>query len=258
LNFSKNWSRSAKSGESFSNSDENQDNVVPVSSYLMSLTCVSFVAYLCGRRRKTSRTWLTKSRSFVRSLSNFSGKLTWGSFGACGTGFAAGARTCVTTPLWAKCEDETHIPESGGLESSRTLKNLELDCRVQNTLNRGVLYINGKVLKYRCPKWPRMIHLDIFSPSYGQKKGRESNWQFDSRPLKVGNRSLPNICRRSARWHWKVLEESYNFDSDLTPIRGRSQEMWVPKVSGVQPGTVLGLLLGSPGKKCHSDVALAE
>jgi hypothetical protein len=25
-----------------------------------------------------------------------------------------------------------------------------------------------------------MNHLDIFSPSYGQKKGRESNWQFDS------------------------------------------------------------------------------
>jgi len=27
---------------------------------------------------------------------------------------------------------------------------------------------------------------------------------------------------------------------------------------GLQPGTVSGLLLGSPGKKCHSDVALAE
>jgi hypothetical protein len=26
----------------------------------------------------------------------------------------------------------------------------------------------------------------------------------------------------------------------------------------IQPGTVLGLLLGSPGKKCHSDVAPVE
>jgi len=83
----------------------------------------------------------------------------------------------VTTPLWAKCEDETHTPESGDLESFGTSENLEFDCRGQNMLHWGVLYINGKVLKFRCPKWPRMIHLDICSPSYGQKKGQESNWQ---------------------------------------------------------------------------------
>jgi hypothetical protein len=58
----------------------------------------------------------------------------------------------VATPLWAKCEDETHTPESGDLEFSGTPKNSELDCRGQNTLHRGVLYINGKVLKCRCPK----------------------------------------------------------------------------------------------------------
>ncbi len=75
LNSSKNWSRSARSGESFSNSDKNQDNAVPVSSDPMSPTCVSSVAYQCGWKRKTNRTWLAKSRSFVRSLSNFSGKL---------------------------------------------------------------------------------------------------------------------------------------------------------------------------------------
>ncbi len=77
----------------------------------------------------------------------------------------------VVTPLWAKCEDETHTPKSGDLESSGTPKNLELNFRSQNTLHWGVLYINGKVLKCRCPKWPRMNHLDICSPSYGQKKG---------------------------------------------------------------------------------------
>jgi hypothetical protein len=48
---------------------------------------------LCGWRRKTSRTWLTKSWSFVQSPSNFSGKLTQGSFGVCGTRFIAGTRT---------------------------------------------------------------------------------------------------------------------------------------------------------------------
>ncbi len=150
------------------------------------------------------------------------------------------------------------LPKSGNLESSGTPKNSELDCRGQNTLHWGVLYTNGKALKSKCPKWPRMNLLDICSPSYGQKKGRESNWQFDSRPLKVGNRPLPDVCRRSAMGHWKVLKESYNIGSDLTPIRGWSKEIWVPKVPGVQLGTVSGLLLGSPGKKCHSDVAPAE
>jgi hypothetical protein len=28
--------------------------------------------------------------------------------------------SCVATPLWAKCEDETHTPKSGNLESSKT------------------------------------------------------------------------------------------------------------------------------------------
>jgi hypothetical protein len=32
----------------------------------------------------------------------------------------------------------------------------------------------------------------------------------------------------------------------------------MPKVSGVQTGTVLGLLLENPGKKCHLDVASVE
>ncbi|CAK9195083.1 unnamed protein product [Sphagnum troendelagicum] len=50
--------------------------------------------------------------------------------------------------------------------------------------------------RYR--KWPRIGHLDICHPSYGQKKGRESNWQFDSRPLKVGNRPLPEVRIGSA------------------------------------------------------------
>jgi len=57
----------------------------------------------------------------------------------------------VATPFWAKCEDETHTPKSGDLESSRTLKNSELDCKDQNTSYWGVIYINGKVLKCRCP-----------------------------------------------------------------------------------------------------------
>jgi hypothetical protein len=62
-------------------------------------------------------------------------------------------------------------------------------------------------LKRRYWKWPRIGHLDICRPSYGQKKGRESNWQFDSRPLKVGNRYLPDLRIENAIRRWKDDDE---------------------------------------------------
>jgi len=113
-------------------------------------------------------------------------------------------------------------------------------------------------LKRRCPKWLRIAHLDIYSPSYGQKKGRESNCQFDSRPLKVKNRPLPNVASRNATRRWKALDESYNFSSKLVPIRAWGEELWPSKVPRLQPGTVSGLQLGSLGKKGHLDVTSAE
>jgi hypothetical protein len=105
-------------------------------------------------------------------------------------------------------------------------------------------------------KWLRMSHSDICSTSYGRKKGRESNWQFDSRPLKVGNQPKPDVCKWSATHHWKALEEIYKFSLDLIPIRGLSRELWVPKVPGVQSETVSGLLLGSPETRSHSDAGV--
>jgi len=164
----------------------------------------------------------------------------------------------VTTPLWGKCEDETHTPKNGDWESFRTPATLELDNRRQNTSPWGFLYTVGKVVKCRCPKWPRMSHLDICSTSYGQKKGRESNWQFNSRPQKVRNRTDPRVCRWSATHCWKAFQESYKFASDLIPIQGLSQELWVPKVPGIQTGTISGLLLGSPENKSHLDAGAAE
>jgi len=98
----------------------------------------------------------------------------------------------------AKCENATHTPKSGKMESSGTPENSKDDLRGQISSPWCVLYINGKFLKRRCPKWPCIAHLDICSPSYGQKKGWESNCQFDSRPLKVRNRPLPNVASRSA------------------------------------------------------------
>jgi len=120
------------------------------------------------------------------------------------------------------------------LESSETPECLRFDSKAQNTLHWSVLGVIGKVLKRRYRKWPRIGHLDIYSPSYGQKKGRESNWQFDSRPLKVRNRPLPNLRIESATWRWKDLDEGYNFGLDLIAITLCSRELWAFKVPGLQ------------------------
>jgi len=160
----------------------------------------------------------------------------------------------VATSLWGSCEVAIHTPEKwdlGVLRDSRKFRTW----RVQNTSHCSVLGTVGKVLKCKCPKWPRMSHLDIYSTSYDQKKGRESNWQFDSQPLKVRNRPDSSACRWSATHRWKALDESYNFGLDLVPIRVQGEELWASKVPGVQTRTVSGLHFGSPGKKNHLDVS---
>jgi hypothetical protein len=114
-----------------------------------------------------------------------------------------------------------------------------------------------KVLKCRCRKWPRLSHLDVCSTSNGKKKGRESNLQFDSRPLKIGNWPNLKVHRWSATHRWKALKESYKFVSDLIPIEGLNKELWTHKIPGVQTRIILGFL-GSPGTKSHLDVGAAE
>jgi len=113
-------------------------------------------------------------------------------------------------------------------------------------------------LERRCLKWARIAHLDILNTSYGQKKGRESNCQFDSRPQKVGNRLDLLSYRGRATYPWKALDESYNFALDRTSIAGLIAKLWGSKVARVPVGEISGLPFGSPGKKSHLDVASVE
>jgi len=117
------------------------------------------------------------------------------------------------SPTLGKVED---------LESSGTPECLQFNSKAQNTSHWDVLGVIGKFLKRRYRKWPRISHSDICSPSYGQKKGQKSNWQFDSRPLKVG-RPLPDVRIESATWRWKDLNEGYNFGLNLVAIGRHSR-----------------------------------
>jgi hypothetical protein len=98
----------------------------------------------------------------------------------------------------------------------------------------------------------------IWNTSYGQKKGRESNRQFDSRPLKVKN--CPNFltCRWCATYHWKYLNKGYNFALEFISIGSLHTKLWDPKVTGVLTLVISGLPFESLETKCHLDVGLVK
>jgi hypothetical protein len=77
--------------------------------------------------------------------------------------------------------------------------------------------------------------------SYGQKKGRESTWQFDFQPLKV--RNCPNFLayKWCMTYRWKYLNKGYNFVLDLISIRGLHTKLWALKVVRVPIVGISGL-----------------
>ncbi len=155
----------------------------------------------------------------------------------------------VTTPLWAKCEGEAHTPKSGNLESSGTPKCSELELKGQNTSHWNVLGVTGKVLKCRCLNWPRIGHLDICSPSYGQKKGRESNWQFDSRPLKSGINLFLTFAAEVRHGVGKLSRRATTLVQTSSRSELRARSYGCPKSRESKPGQFRDSTLGVPGKK---------
>jgi hypothetical protein len=98
-----------------------------------------------------------------------------------------------------------------------------------------------------------MTHLDTRNTSYGQKKGQESNREFDSR-LKVKNSSDFLACNWHATYHWKALNKGYNFSSNLISIGGLHTKLWDPKIVRVPNLTILR----NAYTKCHLNVSFLE
>jgi hypothetical protein len=140
------------------------------------------------------------------------------------------------------------------MESQWIPKFLESNFKGQISMACDVLYIIGKILERKCLKWARIAHLNTWNTSYGQKKGRESNWQFDSRPQKFKNQPNLLVFRRRVTYLWKALDEGYNFALDHILIEGLFAKLWGSKVAGVPTWVILGLPLRSPGTKNHLDV----
>ncbi len=128
------------------------------------------------------------------------------------------------------------------------------NCKGQNSMDWRVPYIIRNILEHKCLIWAWMTHLDTSNTSYGQKKGRESNWQFDSQPLKVKNCPDFLVCKWHATYPWKALNEGYNLASDLISIGGLHAKLWAPKVARVLVVGISGLPIGTPKTKWHLGV----
>jgi len=135
------------------------------------------------------------------------------------------------------------------MESRCTPKSSKSDFKGQNSIACGIVYIIEKLLECSCLKWARIAHLNIWNISYGQKKGQESNCQFDSRPKKVG--SQPDLFgdRGHVTYRWKSLNESYNFALSRISIQGLLAKLWGSKVARITIGAISGLPLGSPRRE---------
>jgi hypothetical protein len=83
-------------------------------------------------------------------------------------------------PTLAKCGGEAQHLEKLGFRVLWDSQMFRARQQGEKHLALGCFDVVGNVLKLRYKKWHRIGHLDICSPSYGQKKGWESNWQFDS------------------------------------------------------------------------------
>jgi hypothetical protein len=142
--------------------------------------------------------------------------------------------------VWENVRIEPPHSQVNSQFGSWTLESFGNDCRGQNPWNWRVFYIIEKVLERRCRKWAHMTQLYISNTSYDQKKGQESIWQFDSRPLKVGNHPDSLAFRWRATYCWKALDEGYNFALDLISIGGLHRKLCAPKVAGDLTLRILG------------------
>ncbi len=91
-----------------------------------------------------------------------------------------------------------------------------------------------KILKRRCLKCLHVVHLDLICMSYNQKKGWESNWEFDSQPQILGKQGSNEVQLGCAIHCWKEIFESYKMLPSHFQKKLDFKKIWVAKVLGQQ------------------------
>ncbi len=96
-----------------------------------------------------------------------------------------------------------------------------------------------------------MTHLTFKTQFYNQKKGRQSNCQFDFRPLKIRNRPNFIVSRWRATYHGKFSPSATTLLQTSFQLEGLHTKLWAPKVVEIPTLGILGLPLESHRTKCQ-------
>jgi hypothetical protein len=133
------------------------------------------------------------------------------------------------------------------LESFGTPECLELDSKVQNTSHWVFLVSLERSWNVDIENALALTIRTFAAQVMGKRRARSQTSSFDSRPLKVENRCLPDVRFGSAIRRWKDLDKGYNFGSDLVAIQLCSRELWQFKVPEVPPWQNRDSISGVPG-----------
>ncbi len=164
-------------------------------------------------------------------------------------------------PTLAKCRGEAQHSQSWGLRILRDSQMFRVRQQGPKHLALRCSWCHWKGLEVQMSKMPSHWPFGHRQPKLWAKEGRESNRQFDSRPLKVKNRPLSDLRIESAIRPWKDLDEGYNFGKTSLRLDFAIGSYELPKFWNFTRDNfriISGLQLGSPGKKSHLDVASME
>jgi hypothetical protein len=64
-------------------------------------------------------------------------------------------------------------------------------------------------LKFRCLKFPHIVHLDLIYMNYDQKKGWESYWEFDFQPQILWKQRSNEVWLECVIHCWKDVFKNY-------------------------------------------------
>jgi hypothetical protein len=109
--------------------------------------------------------------------------------------------------VWGNEPSHSQVNSHVGSWSPKwTLESLEHDCRDQNPSTRRVLYIIEKKLKFRCLKWARIAHLNIWNTNYDQKKVRLLVWLLTTKSRESTRFPCVKVaCDISLKSFWRGL-----------------------------------------------------
>jgi len=89
-----------------------------------------------------------------------------------------------------------------------------------------------KVLKRRCLRCPHIVHLNLIFMNYDQKKKRESNWKFDSRPQIPWKKRSNEVRLGQTIQHWKDIFKGYTISPSNFQNKFDLKNIWTSKILG--------------------------